>query len=212
MGTLQRNALTVGLALLGLIASSWMAHSDSLFPVKAASKDTLGSSSSIPSSLYSDSRAHSVGDILTVTIAESTSASATANLKTEQDDTVSAAQGSGLWTHLFGSLPFTVSQNRSANGSGATTRTGNLVTTLSVMVKEVLPNGTLRIEGSRIVGINKETQKVTFMGVVRPEDVATDNTIPSTSIAGVEIHYDGKGAASDTTRPSILSRIFRFLF
>ena len=87
-----------------------------------------------------------------------------------------------------------------------------MVTTLSVLVKESLPNGTLRIEGSRIIGINRETQKVTFSGIVRPEDIAADNSIPSNLIADVAVHYDGKGILGDTQRPGILTRMFRFLF
>ena len=62
------------------------------------------------------------------------------------------------------------------------------------------------------MGINRETQRVTFMGIVRPEDIAPDNTVSSNVIAGVEVRYDGKGIVGDTQKPGILSRIFRFLF
>ena len=60
--------------------------------------------------------------------------------------------------------------------------------------------------------VNRETQRVTFTGIVRPEDIGQDNSIPSTLIASVEVRYDGKGAIGDTTRVGILSRIFKFLF
>jgi flagellar L-ring protein precursor FlgH len=118
----------------------------------------------------------------------------------------------GIFGGILGSTGINATNTRSAVGSGSTTRTGTLVTTLSVVVKEILPNGNFRIEGSRLIGINKETQKVTFSGVVRPEDIATDNTIQSTQIANVEIRYDGKGVVADTAKSGILTRLFHFLF
>ncbi len=187
-------------------------HADSLFPTKAAGKALNGSGAARSASLYSDSRAHEVGDVLTITIAENTSAQSTANTKTSHDDAVTAFGGTGLFDRLFKSLSLSANQSRAGNGTGQTTRSGSLVTTLSVIVKEVLPNGTLRVEGSRIVGINRETQKVVFSGLVRPEDVGPDNSVASTQIASVEVHYDGRGIVGDTQRPGILARMFKFLF
>jgi flagellar L-ring protein precursor FlgH len=199
-------------ALLLIGAPARPAQADSLFPAKAASKALTGSAAAGSASLYSDSRAHEVGDILTITIAENTSAQSSANTKTSQDDSVSAFSGTGLFERLFRSLSLSATQSRSGNGTGQTTRSGSLVTTLSVVVKEVLSNGTLKVEGSRMVGINRETQHVVFSGLVRPEDVGPDNTASSTHIASVEVHYDGKGIVGDTQRPGILARLFRFLF
>jgi flagellar L-ring protein precursor FlgH len=150
--------------------------------------------------------------VLTITIDENTSAQSTANTKTAHDDTVAGFGGTGLFDRLFKQLNFSATQSRSGNGSGQTTRTGTLTTTLSVVVKDVLPNGTLRVEGTRIVGVNRETQRVTFSGLVRPEDVTADNSVASTPVASVEVRYDGKGIVGDTQRPGILSRIFKFLF
>ncbi|HLK57571.1 MAG TPA: flagellar basal body L-ring protein FlgH [Chthonomonadaceae bacterium] len=197
-----------------LFAATWLnrAGADSLYPVKEAGKSTQGSSSSSAASLFSDTRAHNVGDILTVTIAENTTAQSTADLKTSKDESINGFSGTGLFDRLFRQLSLTASNSRTANGSGSTSRTGSLVTTLSVIVKEVLPNGTLRIEGTRTVGINKETQKVTFSGIVRPEDIATDNSVPSNLIATVEVHYDGKGSVAETQKPGILTRIFKYVF
>jgi flagellar L-ring protein precursor FlgH len=208
----RRQALVLAYTLFTLVASAWLARSDSLFPVKQASQAQRGSSGAVASSLYSDARAHGVGDVLTVVIAEATTAQSSANLKTSQDESVNVNQGSGLLQRLFSNLTLSATNSRAADGSGETDRAGTLTTTLSVLVKEVLPNGTLRIEGSRFIGINRETQRVTFSGVVRPEDIAVDNSIQSNLIAEVEVHYDGKGNVGDTQRPGFLTRIFRFLF
>ena len=204
-------ARTIFAAVVITGLSGAYAGADSLFPTKVANKSLTGSSAARASSLYSDSRAHEVGDVLTITIAENTSAAASANTKTAHDDTVSALGGTGLFDKIFKSLALSATNSRSGNGTGQTTRSGSLVTTLSVVVKEVLANGTMRVEGSRTVGINRETQHVVFSGLVRPEDVSAENSVASTQIAGVEVHYDGKGIVGDTQRPGILARLFKFL-
>lgn len=208
----HRTVFAAALCMGLLMTAAPLTRAQSLFPVKEANRALHGSSSAAAASLFSDTRAHSVGDVLTITVAENTTAASATNTKTAQDDSVNAFGGTGLFKQLFSSLALTMSNSRTGNGAGSTTRTGSLTTTLSVLVKEILPNGTLKIEGSRIVGINRENQKVTFSGVVRPEDIGPDNTVPSNLVAGVEVHYDGKGIVGDTARPGFIARIFRFLF
>ncbi len=208
----SRNSVTLGLSVLALVASAWMARSDSLFPLDEANKALQGSKSSTVASLFTDARAHSVDDILFVTISENTTAQSTANTKFSQDENASLFGGSGLFKSVFNSLTLSANQSRGGNGAGQTTRSGTLVTALSVLVKEVLPNGTLRIEGSRNVLINNENQRVVFSGLIRPEDISHDNTIPSTLVADASIRYDGKGLIGSTQKPGILTRIFRYLF
>ena len=205
-----RKTISFAAAVAAFGACGGSVHAQSLFPVRQATQQTSGSSSF--ASLFSDVKAHAVGDILNITVLESTSASSTATTKTANDDTVSAFSGTGLVARLFKDLALTASNTSANNGTGATSRSGSLTTTLSVVVKEVLPNNTLRIEGSRMIGINKEMQRVTFVGLVRPEDITSDNTVPSNLIAGVEVHYDGRGIVAATQRRGVLSTIFHFLF
>ncbi|GEM_PF-455746 len=212
MKATSRSSVTFGLSMLALVASAWMARSDSLFPIKEANKAIRGSKSSTMSSLFTDARAHNVDDILFVTIAESTTAQSSANTKFSQDENVGILNGTGLFNRLFNGLSLSAGQSRGGNGAGQTTRTGTLITALSVTVKEVLANGTLRIEGSRNVAINNETQRVVFSGLVRPEDITRENTIPSTLVADAAIRYDGKGLIGNTQKPGLLTRIFRYLF
>ncbi len=188
------------------------AAAQSLFPVKQANEALRGSTSGGTFSLFSDLRAHEVGDVLTITINENTTASSSATTKVSQDEGVNLFGGSGLFHRLFGGLSLGATNSRTANGSGQTTRTGTLVTTLSVVVKDVLPNGILKVQGSRVIGVNKESQKVTFTGLVRPEDIGSDNTVPSNLVADVKVQYDGKGMVSRAQSPGILTRIVRFLF
>ncbi len=184
---------------------------DSLYPVKKVNQ-ALANTPEARAFLFSDSRAHAVGDILTVTVTENTSAQSSAATKAAKDENINAFGGSGLFQRLLKDFSFGANSSRANNGSGQTTRSGSLTTTLSVLVAEVMPNGNLRIEGSRIVGINKETQKVTFAGIVRPQDILPDNSISSSLVAGVTVSYDGKGTVGDTQRIGLLTRLFHLIF
>src|SRR5690242_18934468 len=104
-------------ALFALVDTIWLTRTDSLFPVKQASQAQRGSSSASAASLYSDARAHSVGDPLTIIIAENTTAQSTAATKTAQDENVSLYGGTGLLQRLFRDLTLSASNSRSANGT-----------------------------------------------------------------------------------------------
>jgi flagellar L-ring protein FlgH len=77
---------------------------------------------------------------------------------------------------------------------------------------EVLPNGTLRIEGSKQVVINEETEVLSVAGLVRPEDIASDNSIASGRVADAKISYSGRGTDANAEKPGYLSRFLDWLF
>src|SRR5262249_38979824 len=91
-------------ALVALPLLIGAARADSLFPIQKVKQLQRGSSAGSIATFYSDTRAHEVGDVLTVTIAENTTASSTANTKTSQDDNVNAFGGTGLVNSFFKSL------------------------------------------------------------------------------------------------------------
>lgn len=174
---------------------------------------------SSPRVLAADVRAHKVGDTVTILVSETSSASSTATTKTSKDDNMNFGG-----VPIIGSLlkplgikgsalnPLAASNKNSSNGTGQTNRSGSLVTKLSAVVKEVLPNGNMLIEGSRIVGVNSEKQKVMISGVVRPQDIQPDNTVSSVSMANAVIQYDGKGTVGDKQHRGILASLFGWLF
>ena len=84
--------------------------------------------------------------------------------------------------------------------SASTSRSATLSTTLSARVTHVLPNGYLVVQGNKEVVVNSEHQMVVVRGVVRPADLATDNSIQSNQIAQMEIKVDGKGVVNDAIR------------
>jgi flagellar L-ring protein precursor FlgH len=99
-----------------------------------------------------------------------------------------------------------------STGTGATNRTSGLTATLSVVVKQVFPNGTMLVEGKKMVGINAETEETTFTGIVRQVDVSSTNTIDSSQVADAKIQYSGKGNVGDKQHDGIVSQISKFLF
>ncbi|GBC97446.1 Flagellar L-ring protein [bacterium HR16] len=161
-------------------------------------------------SLYADRKAVKEGDVLTVLIYESTTASSRADTKTSKSDSASTKPGVGP---LLSMLPeWSLSGKTNSQASGSTTRSGTLVGKISVVVKEVLPNGNLKVEGTRTVGVNGEKEKIVLTGIVRPEDVSAENTVPSTAIAQAEIHYEGKGPVGNKQREGLLTKLLKWLF
>ena len=163
--------------------------------------------------LVSDRRAHRIGDTITIVVQETTTGSSRANTKTSRNDKVEfGGLSSGLATLNRLLKGFGTSTSGSASGQGQTDRTGSLTTRLTVLVKEVQPNGNLVVEGTREMTINKEKQRVTISGTVRPDDVSADNTVSSVAIANASIQLDGRGPVADRQRKGLLSTLFDWLF
>ncbi|MEW5994975.1 MAG: flagellar basal body L-ring protein FlgH [Candidatus Zixiibacteriota bacterium] len=164
-------------------------------------------------SLFTDIKAHKVGDILTVLIYEQNRASQQVETKTEKTSKFSTEGGPGIGSLDF--LPlFGVdgSTKGTHDGKGENIRNGSLHAKMSVTVIEVKPNGDLVIEGSRTIGISGDRETLALTGVVRQKDISPNNTIDSYLIADAEIHYTGKGNATTGSRPGPLMRFLNWLF
>ncbi|HHL40629.1 MAG TPA: flagellar basal body L-ring protein FlgH [Deltaproteobacteria bacterium] len=164
--------------------------------------------------LYQDLRAWHVGDVVTITIAEKTSAT-----KEAITETTRKSKASGGLSGLFGITPSlgswkgqgftpTVNADTSAQfeGEGKTERKGELKATLTAVVVEVLGNGNLVIEGKKDTVVNNETQYVTLSGIVRPEDIDENNEVSSVYVANARIEYSGRGVVGDEQSPGWLRR------
>jgi len=164
-------------------------------------------------SLYTDHRAMRVDDILTVLIMESAKAGSESGTMTSKNNSI-AADGSG-GSGVLGFLPsFGASAGTAVDydGTGRTSREGSLVAKISARVIEVLDNGNLVIEGSKLVEINEEEEIIKISGIVRPQDIESNNMINSSSIADARITYSGRGTANTGQRPGIFARFFNWLF
>ncbi len=160
-------------------------------------------------SLYSDHKARSVGDIVTIIIAESSKASKSASTKTSKKSGASSSL-----SDLFGvsGLPLNMGTDAQSDysGAGSTTRSGSMEAKISATVKEVLPNGDLLLEGTREIVVNDDVQTITVSGVIRPQAINSDNSVLSTYIANARITYVGKGPTAQ--RPGIITRILQTPF
>lgn len=159
---------------------------------------------------FKDSRAHKVGDIVTVTVDESSSAASTAGTSNSRSHT----QQSGILglLNMGGKLvergiPLTsdglvnTDSDRSFDGSGKTNRTDTLSASIAAVVTQVLPNGLLVIQGQREVLVNYEKQVMVLQGIIRPEDITAQNTISSDKIAQARIAYSGRGVVDEAQTP-----------
>lgn len=168
---------------------------------------------------YTSRTARMVGDVLTVVVSETTNAtynvSTTATKKDDNNIIQSvipfiSALKIPLLDQLLGAQSTGATSN--TNGTGGTTATGKYTGRMAVTVKDVLPNGNLVIEGTRLIKINKEDQLITFTGVVRVDDVKSDNTVLSENVAEAKITNLGKGTAADRQRKGIITRLLDWLF
>ena len=101
-----------------------------------------------------------------------------------------------------------LSGDQKLNGTGTTSRAATLKATLTARVVKVLPGGLLLIEGSKNLQVNSEQQTITVRGIIRTADITTNNTVPSTQIADMEIRVNGKGIVGDAIRrPNLLYRL-----
>jgi flagellar L-ring protein precursor FlgH len=164
-------------------------------------------------SLYSDVKAASVGDIVTVVIVEKTLASNSSKIATGKDTRFSATgeQGTGALDFIPG---FSASANlgKQHEGSGATERQGTIVGRMAAVVVEVLDNGCLMIQGERQIVVNDEKETLVLSGLVRPQDITTSNVVYSTDMANATITYKGKGLVTSGSKPGIIARIVSLFF
>jgi flagellar L-ring protein precursor FlgH len=158
-------------------------------------------------SFFKDQRAHQIGDLLTVTVNITDQANfaneTQRSRKTTEDSGLTAFLGSNLLsgnTVLPGRF-LTADSNSSADGKGSIQRQETLQTNIAAVVTQLLPNGNLVVEGKQEVRVNFEKRELIVAGIVRPEDIQSDNTIDSSKIAQARIAYGGHGQITDVQQP-----------
>ncbi|GEM_PF-561888 len=171
-------------------------------------------------SLFRDHRAFQAMDIITVMVSESATGKRKADTKTEGKLTLTAAI-----SKLFG-LEKTALDNKDLDptalinatsenkwdGKGETKREGELKAKMSAIILEVLPNGLLRVEGTKIISVNSEEEILVLSGLARPRDVDAANRIDSDRIANMRIDFYGRGVVSDKQSPGWGVRIFDMIW
>ncbi len=150
-------------------------------------------------------RAHRLGDVLTINLNESTSASNSSGTTFNKESSTSTGEMS-LFGRSESALEFGGESDFS--GSANSDLSNQLRGNITVTVTDVLPNGLLEVRGEKWLQINRGKEYIRISGLVRRQDIAPDNTIASTRVADVRIAYSGTGTMANTNEPGILSRFF----
>jgi len=153
---------------------------------------------------FKDQRAHQVGDLLTVVV----NINDTAQFANETQRSRNNKTDSNV-TNFFGKNNFPLGNvpvpgtllnadsTASSDGKGSVNRTEALTTNVAAVVTQILPNGNMVVEGKQEIRVNFEMRELIVAGIVRPEDIQSDNTIDSHKIAEARIAYGGKGQITD---------------
>jgi flagellar L-ring protein precursor FlgH len=184
--------------------------------------------------MYSNQRAHQVGDLITIIVNESTSSSKAEALKTSKTATASASDpyfgtaasgGIGALSSALvnsrSSLPLSkanasnniYSVNAASNftGSGSASSAETLSVTFTARVVDILANGVMVIRGERKILIKNESVSLVITGLVRTKDIDSYNRVNSTYIADAHIYYENEGEVTRGTKPGYVWRAFQYL-
>lgn len=172
-------------------------------------------------SFFRDQRASDIGDILTVMIDIEDGARLSNSTSRSRDNAESAGLSSffGVESLLDDALPDEFdpgqavdleSQSNSA-GSGEINRNERISMRVAVVVTERLPNGNFVIAGSQEVQVNHELRELRVAGVIRPEDITSDNTIDYFKVAEARIAYGGRGVLSKVQKPRYGQRVYEYV-
>ncbi len=170
------------------------------------------------SMLFTDARALRENDLVVVKVEEIADAKRSADTETNHSSQSTAAIAAFLKSagavYAPGNPNFALdgSLNSAFKADGSTARTERLTATVPAIVRKVLPNGNLFIEGHRVVLVNAEEQHFYISGVVRPIDIDQENSVKSSMIADAEIEFTGRGILTDNQRQGWLSKFLSALW
>ena len=186
-------------------------------PLPAAANNGSIYQAGFEQNLYGDRKAFRVGDIITITLNEKTQASKGANSQIDKTSKTSIGLtslfGAGLSTNNpvgSGDLSLNAgySGDRATNGASKSGQSNSLTGSITVTVADVLPNGIIAVRGEKWMTLNSGDELVRIAGLVRADDIATDNTVSSTRVADARITYSGTGAFADASQPGWFDRFF----
>ncbi|RAP33909.1 hypothetical protein DID77_02310 [Candidatus Marinamargulisbacteria bacterium SCGC AG-439-L15] len=171
-------------------------------------------------SLYNPTRVPRIGDIITIRISAQSTAVSSAGTKTSKKSGVEAnfydlndqfSQTGGSDTSRF-LKNYRVGAGDRYQGVGQTSRKSKVKAIISAIVTEVMANGNLVIIGDHSVRINDETEVIRISGTIRPQDIDSDNSVPSHKIASVKVSVKGNGVVSSKQTPGVLTKMFNWVF
>lgn len=163
-------------------------------------------------SLFEDAKPHRIGDVLTIMLSESTKSSKKAATDTKKDEDVVFDVPSVLGvtpTHNGNTLlAADIVAEREFTGEGNSSQSNSLSGEITVTVVEILPNGNLVVKGEKWFTLNQGKEYIRIAGVVRPQDIASNNVVLSTKLADAQIAYSGEGFVHDSNTQGWLAQFF----
>ncbi len=157
--------------------------------------------------LYTDIRAHKVGDIITIKLDEKTSAKKSAANDLNKSNDISTSPGL-IFDESYPKLNAKHSDQFSLKRASGSDQSNSLNGDISVNVMQVLNNGNLVIRGEKWITINNGEEFIRITGIIRPQDIEKDNSITSLRVANARIQYSGTGAFANNQKPGWLSQFF----
>lgn len=176
-------------------------------PVQQQARHGSAFSNGTMIALFQDRRAFREGDMLTVLLQERTQSSKKADTslgKSSSLDMPAPLVGRTVRTNLSAEAGV----ERDFSGSASTSQQNTLSGSITVTVSEVLPNGVLRVKGEKWIRLNQGDEYVRLQGLVRMDDIDSQNRVPSQRLGDARITYAGRGALADTNQAGWLSRFF----
>ena len=216
---LSRASILFGIALLAGCASQPPIEPDPQFnaamPPEPSQHNPVQSNGAIfqtgqVDNMFADARPYRVGDILTVVLEERMQASKSAQTSTGKSQEVGITPPNvlGLTGPLVDRLNAQMAGERDFAGDGESSQQNTLNGQITVTVSRVLSNGNLVIRGQKWIGINQGSEFIKLAGMVRPQDIAPDNTVMSTRVANAKIAYGGEGVINESNNMGWLARFF----
>jgi len=160
--------------------------------------------------LMSDPTARRINDLVTIDVVESVIAAGSADSQLSKGSNANVSMPDPIAEYLGKFLPIT--SDTGFTGSGGTSRSTNLLATITARVVEVLPSGDLVVEGIREIGINGDRLVVVLSGVIRPVDIQPGNVVPSTRVGQLRIQSVSQGLIKDNLAPGWIVRILNKVF
>lgn len=177
--------------------------------IPSASAMSLWGEAGANINMYGDRKARAVGDTVTVIISETSSANRVGKAANTKTTSTSMNAGTGIFSGIASA---SAGNSDSFSAGGSINNTNTVTARMTAQVLEVKPNGSLVISGTQSIKQNGEEQKITVSGIVRTEDISTDNTVLSSAIGDAKIKVEGNGPIAGKQRQGIVSQILNFLF
>lgn len=180
-------------------------------PAPAPANGAIFQATSGYAGLYEGARARAVGDPLTIVLVERMQASKSAGTKLDSGGGFGLTPPTTGALSLFKQTDASVSGNRNFGGTGTADQSNTLSGEVSVTVAEVLPNGTMIVQGQKTMTLNRGDEFIQIRGIVRPADIDANNRVLSTRVADARIAYTGRGDVARAARQGWLSRFFQVI-